>query len=85
MPAAERTATLNQFIDGKLPYEALKKLRTLVGREMADSSIVSDVPRSKWTALYGALVEGHGRRGRGLRTGSVSRRGSARTPSPRPA
>ena len=39
----------------RLPYEALKKLRTLVGREMADSSIISDVPRSKWTALYGAL------------------------------
>ncbi len=40
---------------GKLPYEALKKLRTLVGREMADSSVMSDVPRSKWKSLYGAL------------------------------
>lgn len=39
----------------RLPYEAMKKLRTLVGKEMADSSIVSDVPRSKWTALYSAL------------------------------
>ena len=38
-----------------LPYEAIKKLRTLVGREMADSSIMSDVPRSKWKALYAAL------------------------------
>lgn len=40
---------------GKLPYEAVKKLRTLVGNEMADSSILSDVPRSKWKAFYGAL------------------------------
>lgn len=40
---------------GKLPYEAIKKLRTLVGREMADAGLVSDVPRSKWKALYGAL------------------------------
>jgi len=42
---------------GKLPYEAVKKLRTLVGNEMADGSIMSDVPRSKWKALYGALTE----------------------------
>jgi len=45
------------FRDGKLPYEAVKKLRTLVGREMADAGIASDVPRSKWKALYGALSE----------------------------
>lgn len=40
-----------------LPYEAVKKLRTLVGNEMADASLMSDVPRSKWSALYGALSE----------------------------
>lgn len=51
------TELSNGFKDGKLPYEAVKKLRTLVGREMADSTITSDVPRSKWTALYGALSE----------------------------
>jgi hypothetical protein len=47
--------------EGKLPYEAVKKLRTLVGNEMTDNSLMSDVPRSKWKALYGALsadVEG---------------------------
>ena len=44
-----------QGMTTRLPYQAMKQLRTLVGREMADSSIVSDVPRSKWTALYGAL------------------------------
>lgn len=40
-----------------VPYEALKKLRTLVGDEMASPSLVSDVPRSKWKALYAALSE----------------------------
>lgn len=38
-----------------LPYEAVKKLRTLVGNEMADAGLASDVPRSKWKALYAAL------------------------------
>ena len=40
---------------GTLPYEAVKKLRTLVGNEMADSTILSDVPRSKWKSFYAAL------------------------------
>lgn len=43
--------------DGKLPYEALKKLRTLVGTELENNSIVSDVPRSKWKAVYAALSQ----------------------------
>lgn len=42
---------------GALPYEAVKKLRTLIGNEIADNSLVADVPRSKWAALYGALSE----------------------------
>lgn len=49
------------LVDGKLPYEALKKLRTLVGNEISDSTIASDVPRSKWKALYGALSEDMGK------------------------
>lgn len=40
---------------GNLPYESIKKLRTLVGNELSDSWAGSDVPRSKWKALYGAL------------------------------
>jgi hypothetical protein len=40
-----------------IPFEALKKTRTLVGNEIADSNIVSDVPRSKWNPLYGSLSE----------------------------
>lgn len=38
-----------------LPFEAVKKTRTLVGNEIADNTIASDVPRSKWNPLYGAL------------------------------
>jgi hypothetical protein len=60
VPEVERTAMLNGLIDGKLPYEALKKLRTLVGNEISDSTIASDVPRSKWKALYGALSKDMG-------------------------
>lgn len=48
---------LTQQIDSNLPYESIKKLRTLVGRELADNSLVADVPRSKWTALYSALSD----------------------------
>lgn len=41
--------------NGRLPYTAIKQLRTLVGTELADAGPLSDVPRSKWKALYGAL------------------------------
>lgn len=40
-----------------LPYESIKKLRTLVGQEIDNSTFTSDVPRSKWRALYGVLSE----------------------------
>lgn len=43
--------------NGRLPYEAIKKLRTLVGRELQDASLVSDFPRSKFKALYKALSD----------------------------
>lgn len=39
----------------ELPWEAVKKTRTMVGKELADSTPFSDVPRSKWNPLYGAL------------------------------
>jgi len=57
IPGAARTAMIQEFEDGKLPYEAVKKLRTLVGKEMENTNLVSDVPRSKWKALYAALSE----------------------------
>jgi hypothetical protein len=40
-----------------LPYEAIKKLRTLVGDQIENFNLTSDVPRSKWKALYGALSQ----------------------------
>lgn len=40
-----------------LPFEAVKKTRTLVGEELADASLMSTVPSSKWRALYGGLSE----------------------------
>lgn len=43
--------------DNKLPYEAVKKLRTLVGQQLTDWNALSDVPRSKWKALYAALSD----------------------------
>ena len=54
---AERKAIFSAFDQGQLPYEAVKKLRTLVGREVADSTIASSVPKSKWKALYAALSD----------------------------
>jgi len=53
----EIATLLNGKVDGKLPYEALKKLRTVVGQEIENAGLMSDVPRSKWRALYGALAQ----------------------------
>ena len=41
----------------RLPFTAVKQLRSAVGREISDNTIMSDVPRSKWNPLYGALSE----------------------------
>ncbi len=41
----------------EIPFEAVKKTRTLVGNEIADNTMMSDVPRSKWNPLYGALSQ----------------------------
>lgn len=43
--------------NGTIPYQALRELRTLVGRELADGGIVSDVPRSQWQRLYAGLSQ----------------------------
>jgi hypothetical protein len=42
--------------DGKLPYEAVQKLRTMIGHELEGTSLLSDVPRSKWAQVYKALT-----------------------------
>jgi hypothetical protein len=52
---AQVNRALSSLVDNKLPYEALTKLRTLVGNEIDNYSLVDNVPRSKWKALYGAL------------------------------
>lgn len=56
--------------DGRLPFEAIKKLRTLVGNEISDSTIASDVPRSKWKALYAALSDDMGEAVAGSKQGT---------------
>lgn len=40
-----------------IPFQAVKKTRTLVGNEIADTNLASSVPRSKWKPLYGALAD----------------------------
>lgn len=40
-----------------LPFEAVKKTRTLVGNEIADNLLSGTVPLSKWRPLYGALSD----------------------------
>lgn len=40
-----------------LPYESIKKLRTLVGKEIDNTNFTSDVPRDKWRAVYAALSD----------------------------
>lgn len=41
----------------QLPFQAVKKTRTLVGNEIADTNLASSVPRNKWTPLYAALAD----------------------------
>lgn len=48
-------ATLSNMTDNRLPYEALQKLRSLVGREIDNANFGSDVPRSMWRPVYAAL------------------------------
>lgn len=38
-----------------LPYEAVKKIRSIVGEQLADAPFNGDVPRSQWKKLYAAL------------------------------
>lgn len=40
-----------------LPYEALKQLRSQVGRLLSSSEIISEAPRAQMKQLYGALSE----------------------------
>lgn len=39
----------------EMPYQAVKGLRTNVGTELSNASLVPDVPTAQWKQLYGAL------------------------------
>ncbi|MDQ7996055.1 MAG: hypothetical protein AAGC76_09390 [Luteibacter sp.] len=54
-PNAEIPQLLDAATDGRLPYAAVKKLRTLVGEELANPSLASDVKSSAWDKLYQGL------------------------------
>lgn len=49
--------TAAESFGGRLPFVALKKLRTLVDNQVSDWNMASDVPRSKWIALRSAISE----------------------------
>jgi len=41
--------------DGKVPQDAVKRLRTLVGEQLEGGMFMDSVPRSRWKSLYAAL------------------------------
>lgn len=48
------------MVDGRLPYEAVQKTRTLVGKQIANNNFASDVPTGDWRLLYGGLSDDMG-------------------------
>ncbi|RUR65885.1 hypothetical protein EJP67_02300 [Variovorax guangxiensis] len=40
-----------------LPYQAVKQLRSLVGRTMSETNMLSPIGRNKWAPVYAALSE----------------------------
>lgn len=40
-----------------LPFEAVKQLRSLVGRTMSDTNMLSPIGRNKWAPVYAALSD----------------------------
>ena len=43
--------------DGAMPFDQLLKLRSAVGRQLSDSSLIADAPRGELKMLYGALSD----------------------------
>lgn len=41
--------------NGQMPYEAVARLRTLVGEQLVGAPLLGDVPIGQWRRLYGAL------------------------------
>ncbi|OAK61705.1 hypothetical protein A3K87_20680 [Variovorax paradoxus] len=60
-PPGARSSMMNyqpQSLDKvPLPYESIKKLRTLAGQELADTNFTSDINRSVWSKVYAALSD----------------------------
>lgn len=54
-PNEDIASLLDQASDGRLPYEALKKLRTEVGERASQPNLVSDVKSSAWKRLYAGI------------------------------
>lgn len=54
-PSNDVASLLDSAQDGRLPYEALKKLRTMVGEEISNPSLASDVKTSAWRKLYSGI------------------------------
>lgn len=42
---------------GQLPYAAVKQIRSMIGDQLSDFQLTSDVPRSKLNALYASLSD----------------------------
>lgn len=49
------TADLGE--DGTIPFEALKQLRTRIGKQISSFSMVDDIPRAELKRIYGALTK----------------------------
>ena len=43
--------------DGAMPFQQVRRLRSAIGRQLTDSSLISDIPRGELKQLYGALSE----------------------------
>lgn len=41
---------------GQLPYDSLKKLRTMIGEQLTSSELISDMPKTQLKQIYGAIT-----------------------------
>jgi hypothetical protein len=42
---------------GTIPYGAVRELRTRIGQELENTSLVDDVPKAQWKRLWGAMSQ----------------------------
>lgn len=49
------SATLGNMADGTLPYQALKELRSKVGKQVGSTFLTRDAAHAEWKKLYAAL------------------------------